>query len=134
MMRFLLPLILSTSARIFSVISNTVLAAAAEHERHMIGERTRHALGRRQGARRPSQATRGRRWRTSMSAQQLMPIIGFPVLVDAVNGFKSRLRHPGMQPLWDGAQSESSLPLAGTSGCLPNGAHPRSQARAKLGP
>ena len=44
MMRYLLPLILSTSARIFSVISNTVLAAAAEHERHMIGERTRHAL------------------------------------------------------------------------------------------
>jgi hypothetical protein len=39
-----LPLILSTSARIFSVVSNTVLAAAAEHERHMIGERTRHAL------------------------------------------------------------------------------------------
>jgi DNA invertase Pin-like site-specific DNA recombinase len=35
---------LSKSARIFSVVSNTVLAAAAEHERHMIGERTRHAL------------------------------------------------------------------------------------------
>jgi hypothetical protein len=39
-----LPLILSASARIFSVVSNTVLAAAAEHERHMIGERTRYAL------------------------------------------------------------------------------------------
>ena len=44
MMRSFLPLMLSTSARIFSVVSNTVLAAAAEHERHMIGERTRHAL------------------------------------------------------------------------------------------
>jgi hypothetical protein len=44
MSRSFLPLILSTSARIFSVGSNTVLAAAAEHERHMIGERTRHAL------------------------------------------------------------------------------------------
>jgi DNA invertase Pin-like site-specific DNA recombinase len=39
-----LPLILSTNARIFSVVSNTVLAAVAEHERQMIGERTRHAL------------------------------------------------------------------------------------------
>src|SRR6516165_10759742 len=46
MMRSFLPLMLSTSARIFSVVSNTVLAAAAAHERHMIGERTR----RRQGA------------------------------------------------------------------------------------
>src|SRR5215831_14115873 len=44
MSRSFLPLILSTSARIFSVVSNTVLAAAAEHERHVIGERTRHAL------------------------------------------------------------------------------------------
>src|SRR5262244_984061 len=44
MSRSFLPLILSTSARIFSVVSNTVLAAAAEHERHMIGERTRHEL------------------------------------------------------------------------------------------
>jgi len=35
---------LSKSARIISVVSNTVLAAAAEHERHVIGERTRHAL------------------------------------------------------------------------------------------
>ena len=35
---------LSTGARIFSVVSNTVLAAAAELERHMIGERTRHGL------------------------------------------------------------------------------------------
>ena len=44
MSRSFLPLILSTSARIFSVVSNTVLAAAAELERHMIGERTRHGL------------------------------------------------------------------------------------------
>jgi hypothetical protein len=34
---FLASYILSTSARIFLVVSNTVLAAAAEHERHMIG-------------------------------------------------------------------------------------------------
>jgi len=44
MMRSFLPLMLSISARIISVVSNTVLAAAAEHERHMIGEGTRHAL------------------------------------------------------------------------------------------
>ena len=35
---FLASYILSTSARIFLAVSNTVLAAAAEHERHMIGE------------------------------------------------------------------------------------------------
>src|SRR5262249_22315293 len=44
MMRSFSPLMLSKSARIISVVSNTVLAAAAEHERHVIGERTRHAL------------------------------------------------------------------------------------------
>src|SRR5262249_1496115 len=35
---FLASYILSTSARIFLAVSDTVLAAAAEHERHMIGE------------------------------------------------------------------------------------------------
>jgi hypothetical protein len=44
MTRSFLPLMLWKSARIISVVSNTVLAAAAEHERHVIGERTRHAL------------------------------------------------------------------------------------------
>jgi DNA invertase Pin-like site-specific DNA recombinase len=66
--------LLSTSARIFSVVSNTVLAAAAEHERHMIAERTRHALGRRQGARRPArqpEAYRDAAWREFSPSQYL---------------------------------------------------------------
>src|SRR5215831_10016151 len=79
---FLASYILSTSARIFLVVSNTVLAAAAEHERHMIGEPRSNASvppPRASSVGRISSLT-GRSYRFVRVVSSLSPPLPFPLV------------------------------------------------------
>src|SRR5215469_5239306 len=79
---FLASYILSTSARIFLAVSNTVLAAAAEHERHMIGEPRSNASApppRASSVGRISSLT-GRSYRFVRAVSSLSPPLPFPLL------------------------------------------------------
>ena len=77
---FLASYILSTSARIFLAVSDTVLAAAAEHERHMIGEPRSNASApppRASSVGRISSLT-GRSYRFVRAVSSLSPPLPFP--------------------------------------------------------
>src|SRR5262244_1015460 len=79
---FLASYILSTSARIFLAVSDTVLAAAAEHERHMIGEPRSNASApppRASSVGRISSLT-GRSYRFVRAVSSLSPPLPFPLL------------------------------------------------------